>query len=99
MCRFNIQFQGRPVAVLEGAEEAIKSSGGSFRVSDSKALFSVRTPVGRVEGTCKMVDPSTVAIAITKKPFFVPCSAIKKRVVAAFVAASKSSVAMEQAEK
>lgn len=96
MCRFKIRFQGSAVAVMEQAKETIEGDGGSFSVSDSRVLFSVRTPVGRVDGTCVWADPSTIGVTITKKPFFVPCSTIKERMVAAFLAASKATTAAPQ---
>ena len=74
MCTFKIRFQGNPVAVMERAKEVIEGDGGSFSVSDSSVVFSVRTPVGHVDGTCVWTDASTIGVTITRKPFLVPCS-------------------------
>ena len=97
MCKFNIRFEGRPIAVMEQTAATITDGGGSFTVDGDHALFSVATPVGRVDGECLMADPSMITITITKKPFWVPCSAIRDRIVAAFIAANRSSAAAKQA--
>jgi len=98
MCKFNIRFEGRPVAVMEQTASTIIDGGGSFTIDGDLAHFSVATPVGRVDGECLMADPSMITITITKKPFWVPCSAIKDRIVAAFVAANRSSTAANRLE-
>ena len=90
MCEFEIGFQGCPAAVLKRTKETIEGDGGSFNADDSRVLFSVRTPVGRVNGTCEWAGPATIGVTITKKPFLVPCSVIKEQMLAAFDAASKS---------
>ncbi|NJN81592.1 MAG: hypothetical protein HC802_04425 [Caldilineaceae bacterium] len=70
---------------MELAKETIEKSGGAFHVGDAQADFSVPTPVGEVEGNCVLADLSTVTIVITRKPFFVPCSAIKSKIVRCLV--------------
>ena len=92
MCDFEIGFQGCPAAVLKRTKESIVGDGGVFKADDSRVLFSVRTPVGRVNGSCVWAGPATIGVTITKKPFFVPKSAIKQQMLAAFGEASKSGV-------
>ena len=91
MCRFTIEYQGRPFAIMERAKEMIEKDGGSFRASETLAVFSVNTPLGPVDGKCVLGDSSTIDVTITKKPRLVPCSVVKQRMHAAFVVASKAS--------
>jgi hypothetical protein len=91
MCEFKIGVQGNVLSIVERAKEMIERDGGSLSYSDSRALFSVRTPVGNVDGTCVWADSSTISVTITKKPPFVPCSAVEEKMVAAFADAGRSS--------
>lgn len=99
MCRFEIEYQGRPAAIMKQAKKMIEHDGGSFSASETRALFSVRTPLGRVDGNCVLGDSSTIGVTITKKPFLVPCSVIKERMVFAFVAASEASESEPKTEE
>lgn len=92
MYDFEIGFQGCPAAVLKRTKETIEGDGGVFYADDSGVLFSVRTPVGRVNGSCAWAGPATIGVTITRKPFFVPRSAIKQQMLVAFDEASKSGV-------
>ena len=92
MCRFRIEYKDRPDAIMQQAKRMIEDYGGSFCASETRALFSVNTPLGRVDGICVLADSSTIRVTITKRPFLVPCSVIRERMVAAFVAAQAASV-------
>ena len=69
MCRFNIDYEGHPSAILEEAKKMIEGDGGALVTSDTHAWFTVHTPVGRVDGTCELTDSPFIAVTITKKPF------------------------------
>lgn len=96
MCTFNIDYEGHPAAILNEAKKMIERDGGTLKTSDTHAWFTVHTPVGRVDGTCELSDSPVIGVTITKKPFLVPCIAIKEKMVAAFTAAAKATEEAKQ---
>ncbi len=93
MCKFDLAYQGDPVAIMQQAKKMIEGDGGAFRATDTRAWFTVPTPLGSVYGECVLAQGSRIDVAITKKPFLVPCAVIKERMAAAFTAASAAAKA------
>ncbi len=56
-------------------------SGGQFEGSDAVGRFSLPTPVGAFEGSYT-IDKNTIWIEVTDKPIFIPCAAIKAKLIA-----------------
>lgn len=96
MCTFNIDYEGHPSAILAEAKKMIEGDGGKLTTSDTHAWFTVHTPVGRVDGVCELTDKPYIRVTITKKPFLVPCAAVKERMVAAFDEAAKATEAAKK---
>ena len=91
MCTFTIEYEGHPSAILDEARKLIERDGGALKTSDTHAWFTVRTPVGRVDGVCILSESPGIEVSIIKKPFLVPCVAIKERMMAAFADAADAA--------
>ena len=98
MCRFNIKFEGSSSSIADVIADMFGQAGDDFSATSTRTSFSVHTPVGRVDGVCTLAEPDTIGVIITKKPFFVPCSVVRDRMVAALVKASKAGTAPAQSE-
>jgi hypothetical protein len=53
-------------------------AGGSFVGSNEEGTFSLPTRVGTFRGTYEVIG-NTLVIAVSGKPFFVPCGAIEAK--------------------
>jgi len=78
-CKFNIAVQGSIEAFVSQAQDIIEAARGVFDQNGTEGTFYVPTPLGRVKGTT-LVSGETVTIAITGKPLFVSCGAIRRKV-------------------
>lgn len=82
MATFNIQFEGSPADFVVSANKAIKTKGGIFNGDQSKGTFNLKTMIGAVKGTYKVLpevgSKTNIAINITQKPMLVPMSKIKE---------------------
>lgn len=75
-CDFSIPFSGNTDAVLAKAKNAVQSQGGNFNGDTNSGDFNVSVFGNKIAGTYT-VNGQTLQIAITDKPFMVPCSAIE----------------------
>lgn len=83
MCDFRIPYDGDASEIVELAQALIEREGGRFDADDSRAEFSIPTPLGPVEGSCRLPEPSTIGVTITRKPMLVSNRAIEERIVSA----------------
>ncbi len=83
MYDFVIEIDGNARDVVDLARELIESEGGRFTSDDSLAVFSIPTPLGRVEGKCELSTPSKIGVVITQKPMLVSKGIIKSKMNAA----------------
>lgn len=78
-CRFQISFSGDSKELLKKVEQGIKEAGGAISGDTTSGSISIKIPLlGKINGTYS-VNNQTVSIIITKKPWTVRCSKIKKR--------------------
>jgi len=80
-CRFQFEFPGSGTALVEKIRAKMTGSGGQFEGSDAVGRFSLPTPVGAFEGSYT-IDKNTIWIEVTDKPIFIPCAAIKAKLIA-----------------
>lgn len=76
MCKFDIATSATADQVVDKARELITGSGGTFDGNPVQGNYTVKLPLGSVQGTYT-INGSTVAFHITKKPMVMPCSAIQ----------------------
>lgn len=79
---FNIDFPGSANEFVVNANKAIQTKGGVFEGNHEAGNFSLKTLIGAVKGTYKVV-PNTgsqtkIAVTITQKPMLVPISKIQE---------------------
>jgi len=79
-CRFEFEFPGTGLALVEKLRAKMGEAGGSFDGSDSGGNFSMPTPIGQFGGDYS-IDDHTIRVEVTNKPIFVPCSAIKAKLI------------------
>lgn len=75
-CDFSIPFSGNPDEVLSKARNTVQSQGGNFNGDTNSGEFNVSVFGNKIIGNYT-VSGQTLNIAITDKPFMVPCSAIE----------------------
>jgi hypothetical protein len=76
MCSFSINYSGAARDVVSKARSMIEDAGGSFSGDEIKGLYTVKLPLGDVQGEYT-VETGRLAFKITKKPMLVPCAAIE----------------------
>ena len=77
-CRFQFEFPGTGIALVETLRTKMTVAGGSFDGSDSAGSFSLPTPIGQFGGDYS-IQGKTIRIEVSAKPIFVPCSAIEAK--------------------
>lgn len=79
---FNINYPGTASDFVVNANKAIKTKGGIFTGDQNAGTFAVKTLIGSVKGTYKVIgdlgDETKVAITINQKPMLVPMSKIQE---------------------
>ncbi len=79
---FNINFPGTASDFVVNANKAIKTKGGIFTGDHNTGTFSLKTLIGSVKGSYKVIDmadsETKVAITINQKPMLVPMSKIQE---------------------
>ena len=75
-CDFSIPFSGNAEDVLANAKKAVQGQGGDFNGNESGGDFTVSVFGNKIIGNYT-VSGQTLHVAITDKPFMVPCSAIE----------------------
>ncbi|NTS43586.1 hypothetical protein HRG84_22090 [Flavisolibacter sp. BT320] len=75
-CDFSIPFTGSPEDVLAKAKTTVQGQGGDFNGDTNSGDFTVSVFGNKIVGNYT-VSGNTLNIAITDKPFMVPCSAIE----------------------
>lgn len=77
-CRFQFDFPGSAVTLVDKIRAKMTDAGGRFDGSDAIGQFSLPTPVGQFDGSYT-IENATIWIEVTAKPIFVPCSAIEAK--------------------
>ncbi len=68
MCHFTIPFLGTDDALITKAKQEIENSGGSFEGNSLQGSFTVKTPLGIIEGAYHIIE-NQITIEVAKKPF------------------------------
>jgi hypothetical protein len=76
VCNFTIPFSGSAEEILAKAKAAVESQHGEFSGDTSSGHFNVDIFSNLIAGSY-VVTGQTLNLAITHKPFLVPCSAIE----------------------
>ncbi len=76
MCNFKIEFKGTAAEAVARAKAGIEKAGGTFNGNTERGHFSIPSP--SIAGNYT-IEGQVVNIMITKKPFYIPCSAIEAK--------------------
>jgi hypothetical protein len=75
-CDFSIPFSGNADEILAKARSTVQGQGGDFNGDTNNGEFTVSVFGNKIVGNYT-VSGQTLNIAITDKPFMVPCAAIE----------------------
>ena len=79
-CRFEFEFPGTALTLVEKLRAKMAEAGGSFDGSDSGGSFTMPTPIGQFGGDYSIIE-QTIRVEVTNKPLFVPCNAIEAKLI------------------
>lgn len=80
-CMFNFKIPDDPVAILDMVRPMIAEIGGTVSGESADLTFSIPTTLGRFDGACKVIEASTIQIAVTDKPELVSCTMVRQKLV------------------
>lgn len=75
-CKFSIDLPDGAADIVAKAKKMIEEANGTFSGDSSTGTYTVKLPVGSVQGKYD-VSGGAINFEITKKPMLVPCSAIE----------------------
>ena len=75
-CNFSIPFSDTADAVLDKAKTTVEEQGGFFKGDTQSGEFSLSVFGNNIAGSYA-VNGAQLEIAISDKPFFVPCNTIE----------------------
>ena len=75
-CNFNVPFSVPPFVIIAKAKSAIEGQNGNFKGDESSGEFNVSIIGNAIKGNYTITG-QVMNLAITQKPFFVPCSTIE----------------------
>jgi hypothetical protein len=81
MCNYNFNVPVDAESLVGLARQAIEEHGGTTMGENGHVSFTVSTPAGRLDGTCRVTEPQAVTIQITDKPDLLSCSLIREKLV------------------
>jgi hypothetical protein len=76
-CSFDLTFSEEAAAVVQKFQNRITGAGGTFTGNEGNGVFTVKTPVGAVEGNYTVAG-SVITINIVDKPMFLGCGMIEE---------------------
>ncbi|MEM1025811.1 MAG: hypothetical protein AAGD10_15270 [Myxococcota bacterium] len=76
MCKFDVSFSATADEVVSKAKSMIEESGGRFEGNVGQGRYTVKLPMGSVEGAYS-VTGGILSFHITKKPMIMPCAVIE----------------------
>lgn len=76
MCKFDVAFSASADDIVSKAQSMIEDSGGRFEGDVSQGRYTVKLPMGSVEGAYT-VSGGKLSFHITKKPMVMPCAVIE----------------------
>jgi len=76
MCKFDVNFSHSADEVVSKAKAMIEESGGRFDGDVTQGRYTVKLPMGSVEGAYT-VSSGKLSFNITKKPMVMPCAIIE----------------------
>ena len=75
-CNFSISFTGDPESVVNKARSAVMSQGGALHGDRNSGQFRVKVFGSTIAGHYT-ISGNQMQVAITEKPFMIPCSTIE----------------------
>jgi hypothetical protein len=81
VCSYDFVLPVDPLPVMELAKQAIIEGGGKVTGRIPDVYISMPSPFGLFEGTCTLVDGTTINLTVTRKPDIVPSSLLRERLV------------------
>lgn len=75
-CSFDLNFSEEAAALVQKFQNRITTAGGTFTGNDGNGVFTVKTPVGAVEGNYTVAG-NVITINIVDKPMFLGCDMIE----------------------
>lgn len=75
-CSFDLPFSDTASVLIQKFQSRIQAAGGSFSGNENNGSFTVKTPVGGIEGGYTISD-SVLKVEISDKPIFVGCGMIE----------------------
>ena len=103
-CAFNFKIPADPVAIIGMVRPMIVEAGGTVDGENTDITFSIPTVIGRLDGGCKLLEPTLVNITVTDKPDVISCKMIQKQLtvyiteaVKMYIEQSKSAAASGEA--
>ncbi len=75
-CNFSIPFSGDAESILAKAKAAVEGQSGNFAGDANSGSFEVSVFANLIKGNYQ-VEGNLLKLAITGKPFLVPCSTIE----------------------
>lgn len=76
-CSFDLPFSDAAGVLVQKFQGRITAAGGGFTGNETSGNFTVKTPVGGVEGAYTIVD-SVLKVEILDKPMFLGCGMIEE---------------------
>ena len=81
MCNYNFNLPVDAESLVVLARQAIEEHGGNTADQDGHVSFTIPTPVGRLDGTCQVLEPQVISIQVTNKPDLVSCRLVREKLV------------------
>lgn len=76
-CSFDLNFSEEAPAVVQKFQNRVTGAGGTFTGNESNGVFTVKTPLGAVEGDYTVAG-NVITINIGEKPMFLGCGMIEE---------------------
>ena len=78
-CKFDIPFESSAAELVAKAKNAITKAGGEVTGDLTAGVFSIPSPLGKIEGNYTIGDKAATFI-ITGKPMFIGCGLIESTI-------------------
>jgi hypothetical protein len=98
-CSYNFELPVDPIALLGMVARMITENGGRITGDVPDVSMSMPTPIGQVEGTCRLLSGSVVNLTVTKKPDILTCAMVRDKLVFYITEAVKLYAAQSKAQQ
>lgn len=98
VCQFNFVLPVEPQSLMKMTRQVIVESGGTVTGELPLLKVSVPSMLGPIDAVCKLVEDSTINIAVTRKPELVSCDVIRTKLVAYLTQGVKMQAQMAKSQ-